>query len=123
MPDLKYPRKVRDSLFWTSRNCTGPPPRWSSSCVAKMAAAPLSSCEHSSPIIRNQNGRGGDYQWCRFQAGTLYILKTVTLPKALVNSESSPELQSNPSSPVNYRFPDYLPKTYHHFLSITGESL
>lgn len=48
-PDLKYPRKVLDSEFCSSLYCTGPPPRKSSSCVEKMAAAPLSSCEHSSP--------------------------------------------------------------------------
>lgn len=49
IPDLKYPRSVLDSLFCISLYCTGPPPKKSSSCVAKMAAAPLSSWEHSSP--------------------------------------------------------------------------
>lgn len=49
IPDLKYPRSMLDSLFCISLYCTGPPPKKSSSCVAKMAAAPLSSWEHSSP--------------------------------------------------------------------------
>lgn len=43
MPLLKYPAKVLDSDSCISLNCTGVPPRKSSSCVAKMAAAPLSS--------------------------------------------------------------------------------
>lgn len=101
MPDLKYPRKLRDSLFWTSRNCTGPPPRWSSSCVAKMAAAPLSSCEHSSPIWRNHQNKDEEGIWgakreanCKQKlfktwehAGS--ISRSSTLPKVIINRESS----------------------------------
>lgn len=42
--------KVLDSESCTSLNWTGTPPRKSSSCKAKMAAAPLSSREQSFPV-------------------------------------------------------------------------
>lgn len=44
-----------DSWFCISLYCTGEPPRASSSCVAKIAAAPLSSCEHSSPAGKTRS--------------------------------------------------------------------
>lgn len=50
IPPLKYPLKAADSEPCSSLYCTGFPPRWSSSCTVKMAAAVLSSWLHSFPV-------------------------------------------------------------------------